>query len=241
MFPLPSIPKIVEKKGNFALFEIEGLYPGYGVTLGNSLRRVLLSSLEGAAITKVKIKGAVHEFSTIPGVAEDVINILLNLKQLRFKIFSIEPQIATLSIKGEKEVTGADLKIPAQAELINKTAFICATTSKSSDLQMELLIERGMGYEPVEMRKKERVEVGDIPIDAIYTPIKKVGFHVENMRVGDRTDYDRLKIELETDGTILPEEAISTASELLIKHFDLIKKAFLKEEPVRSKKQEVNK
>jgi len=226
MFPLPSPPKIIEKKDNWAVFEIEGLYPGYGITIGNALRRVLLSSLEGAAVTRVKIKGAQHEFSTLPGVMEDVINILLNLKQLRFMLFSDEPQTATLSVKGEKEVLGSDFKLPSQVELVNKTAPVCTLTSKSAQLEMEILIEKGMGYEPIERKKKEKLEVGEIPLDAIYTPIRKVSFHVENMRVGERTDYDRSKVEMETDGTITPEQALLRASEILTSHLDLITKTF---------------
>jgi DNA-directed RNA polymerase subunit alpha len=229
MISLPSSPKIIEKKGNWALFETEGLYPGYGVTIGNSLRRVLLSSLEGAAITQVKIKGVSHEFSTIQGVMEDVINILLNLKQLRFKMFSDEPQTATLSIKGERKVKGSDFKFPSQIELVNKDAPVATLTSKSAELETEILIEKGIGYEPVEIRKKEKLEIGELPLDAIYTPVRKVSFRVENMRVGERTDYDRLKLEIETDGTISPEQALSRASKILIDHFDLITKSFLKE------------
>lgn len=230
MVSLPSTPKIVEKKGDRAVFEMEALYPGYGITLGNALRRVLLSSLEGAAITKVKIKGVQHEFSTIPGVTEDVINVLLNLKQLRFKVFGSEPQTATLSVKGEKKVKGSDFKLPTQAELINGDALICTLTSKSAGVSMEVTIEKGMGYEPVETRKKEKLEVGELPLDAIYTPVRKVSFSVENMRVGERTDYDRLNLEIETDGTMTPEQALAKSSEILVSHFDLIQKTFFKKE-----------
>jgi len=236
MIPLPSLPKIIEEKENRALFEIKGLYPGYGITIGNSLRRVLLSSLEGVAITQVKIKGVSHEFSTIPNVAEDVVNILLNLKQLRFKMFSDEPQTITLLVKGEKEVKGLDLKIPTQAELMNKDMKICTLTSKSAEIEMEILVEKGIGYEPIERRKSEKVGVGVIPLDAIYTPVRKVSFHVENMRVGDRTDYDKLDIEVETDGSITPQQAISMASEVLISHFSLIPRSF--ESPILEEKSE---
>jgi DNA-directed RNA polymerase subunit alpha len=231
MILLPSQPKITEKEGNSASFEIEGLYPGYGVTVGNSIRRVLLSSLEGAAVTSVKIKGVQHEFSTIPGVKEDVINILLNLKQLRFKVWSEEPQNIILSVKGEKQVKGSDFKLPAQVELMNKDAKICTLTSKSSQLEMEILVGKGMGYEPVERRKKEKLAIGEIPLDAIYSPVRKVSFSVENMRVGERTDFDRLKMDIETDGTLSPETAMAKAAEILINHFDLIKNAFPEEKP----------
>jgi DNA-directed RNA polymerase subunit alpha len=223
MIPLPSKPKIIKKENNQALFEIEGFYPGYGMTIGNSLRRVLLSSLEGAAITHVKIKGVNHEFSTIPGVLEDVVNVILNLKQLRFKLFTSEPQIATLSIKGEKKVKASDFKVPTQIEIISKDLPVCTLTSKSAKVDMEITIEKGAGYEPVERRKKDKTEIGEIPLDAIYTPVRKVAIKVDNMIVGDRTDYDRLRIDIETDGSISPEEAIDQASKILIKNLETIK------------------
>lgn len=238
MIPLPSQPKIIEKKENKAIFEIEGLYPGYGVTIGNSLRRVLLSSLEGAAVTQAKIKGVPHEFSTIPGVMEDTISILLNLKQLRFKIFTDEPQKATLKIKGEKEVKGRDFKLPAQVELINKDAPIATLTSKNAELEMEIQIEKGIGYLPVERRKKEKLEIGQIAIDAIFTPVRRVAFQIENMRVGERTDFGRLILEVETDGTITPEEAFYRASEILKLHFFSFAEKFQPKE-IETKKEKV--
>jgi DNA-directed RNA polymerase subunit alpha len=222
MIPLPKAAKVVEKKGNKAIFEIEALYPGYGVTIGNSLRRVLLSSLAGGAVTQMKIKGVSHEFSTIPGVLEDVITIMMNLKQLRFRIFSDEPQMATLKIKGEKEVKGKDFKISPQLELTNPDCHIATLTSKSAKLEMEIWVEKGIGYLPREMRRKRKMEIGVIPLDAIFTPVKRVAFRVENMRVGERTDFDRLFLEIETDGTISPKEAFSQASEILEKHFELL-------------------
>ncbi|MBU4298908.1 DNA-directed RNA polymerase subunit alpha [Patescibacteria group bacterium] len=226
MIPLPNPPKIVKDKNNFAQFEIEGLYPGYGVTIGNSLRRVLFSSLEGAAVTQVKIKGVQHEFSTIPGVLEDVIDIILNLKKLRFKLFSEEPQKAILKVKGKKEVKGSDLELPAQVELVNKDAPICALTDKKSEVEMEIQITRGIGYEPIERRKKEKLGIGVIPLDAIFTPIRNVKFRVENMRVGKRTDFDHLFLDIETDGTLTPKEAFARASEILLKHFSLFGESF---------------
>lgn len=222
MIPLPQKPKIIETKKNSVIFEIEGLYPGYGVTIGNSLRRVLLSSLEGAAITKVKIKGVQQEFSTLSGVLEDVLQICQNLKLLRFKVYTEEPQQAFLKIKGEKEVKASDFELPSQVELINKDSHLATITSKSTSLEMEIQIEKGVGYVPVEQREKEKLGVGEICLDAIFTPIKTVAFHVENMRVGDRTDFNRLKIEIETDGTIAPQEALSRAAEILVEHFSLI-------------------
>ena len=200
MITLPSQPKIIEKKDNSAVFEIESLWPGYGVTVGNALRRVLLSSLSGSAITQVKIKGVQHEFSTIPGVMEDVINILLNLKQLRFKMYSDEPQKVTLSVKGEKTVKGADFKLPSQVELANPDAPIATITDKKAEFEMEILIEKGMGYEPAEARKKEKLEIGSVAIDAIFTPVKKVSYRIENMRVGEGTNNDGFFFDLEHDG-----------------------------------------
>jgi DNA-directed RNA polymerase subunit alpha len=241
MIPLPSKPKIIEKGENEALIEIEGLYPGYGMTIGNSLRRVLLSSLEGAAITRVKIKGANHEFSTIPNVSEDVINIILNLKQLRFKLFDPEPQKATLFVKGEKKVKASDFKLPTQVELVSKDLPVCTLTSKSAEIEMEITIEKGTGYEPLETRKKEKSEIGEISLDAAYTPVRKVSFKVENMRVGDRTDYDRLKIEMETDGTISPKEAIDKASEILIKNLESIKTEPESKEEKKENKEDLTK
>jgi len=221
MIPLPNPPKIIEKKGNRAVFEIEGLYPGYGVTIGNSLRRVLISSLEGAAVTWLKIKGIHHEFSTISGVLEDVVSIILNLKKLRFKLFTEEPQKAILKVKGQKEVKASDFELPPQVELVNKTARVLTITDKKKELEMEIQIEKGVGYESVERRKKEKLEIGVIPLDAIFTPIRNVNFRIENMRVGKRTDFDRLFLDIETDGTCTPEEAFTKASEILVKHFSL--------------------
>lgn len=236
MIPLPLQPKIIEKKENIAVFEIEALYPGYGVTIGNALRRVLLSSLQGAAITQVKIKGVHHEFSTISGVLEDVIIISLNLKQLRFKIYSEESQKATLKIKGEKEIKASDFELPAQLELVNKNAHIATLTDKKSELEMEILVEKGLGYEPAERRKKDKLGVGVIALDAIFTPVRKVTFKVENMRVGERTDFDRLFLEIETDGTITPEEAFSQTSEILLSHFSIFAESFKKPEKAPKEK-----
>lgn len=227
MILLPKRPKIIEKKGNWARIEIEALYPGYGVTVGNSFRRVLLSSLAGAAVTQMKIKGIQHEFSTISGVLEDVILIMINLKQMRFKMYTDEPQKATLKVKGEKEVKGLDFKFPSQVELVNKSCHIATLTDKKAELEIEIQIERGIGYEPVERRKKKgKLEIGVIPVDAIFTPVKRVSFKVENMRVGERTDFDRLNLEIETDGIITPEEAFFQACEILVKHFSLFSESF---------------
>ncbi len=236
---LPKEPKVSEEKDNKAVFEIEALYPGYGITIGNSLRRVLLSSLRGAAVTEVKIKGAQHEFSTLPGVLEDVLTVLMNIKQMRFKLHDPEAQTATLKVKGEKEVKGSDFDLPSQAELVNKDCHIATLTDKKASLEMELKIEQGLGYQAVEQRKeKEKTETGVLPVDALFTPVKKVSFNVENMRVGERTDFDRLKLEVETDGIITPREAFQRACQVLVNHFSLLGKPFGKAEKETKKKEE---
>ncbi len=222
MIPLSQPAKVTERKGNIAMFEIEALYPGYGVTVGNSLRRVLLSSLEGAAVTKVKIKGATHEFTTIPGMHEDMIMLLLNIKQLRFKLHGEEPQSATLKTKGEKAVTGALFDLPSQLELANKDLVIAHLTAKNAELEMEIRVEKGIGYVQAEMLKKEKEEIGTITLDAIFTPVKKVSFQVEKMRVGERTDFDKVRLSVETDGTITPEQAFSQAADILVRQFSVV-------------------
>lgn len=240
MIPLPKKPKVAKKpKKNLVIFEIEALYPGYGVTIGNSLRRVLLSSLEGAAATKLKIKDVQHEFSTIPGVKEDVVTIMLNVKQLRFKSFTSEPQKVTLKAKGEKKVRGSDLELPSQLELVNEDAPIATLTNSKSKLEMEIQVEKGIGYVPRERREKEKLEIGEILLDAIFTPVERVSYEIENMRVGERTDFDRLTLEIETDGTITPEEALIQASQILDKHFSLFKVSM--KEKVSAKKRKKKK
>jgi len=227
MVPLPLAPKVIERKGNAAFIEIEALYPGYGITVGNALRRAMLSSLEGAAVTQIKIKNVPHEFTTIPGVAEDVITLMINVRQLRFKMTGDEPQTCTLKIKGEKRVTGKDLEIPSQLELVNPEAPIATLTAKSAKLEMELKIEKGTGFTSKDTHSsKAKLEIGVIPVDAMFTPIKRVGFKTQNMRVGDRTDFDRLTFEIETDGTITPEAAFSRASAILVSHFEMLKNTF---------------
>jgi len=225
MIPLPFKPKIIKKDKNTMIVEIEGLYPGYGTTIGNALRRVILSSLEGAAVTQMKIKGVSHEFSTIPGVIEDVLTIMLNLKELRFKMFTDEPQKATLKIKGEQEVKGEDFELPTQVEIVNKKAHIATLTEKSSQLELEIQIEKGIGYVAREKLSKEKAPAGTIFLDAIFTPIRKVSMTTENMRVGERTDFDKLILGIETDGTVSPEEAFITASKILIEQHQFLRES----------------
>ncbi len=212
---LPSKPRVVSEAEFEGVYEIDGLYPGYGHTLGNSLRRIILSSLPGAAVTSVKIEGVEHEFSTIPGIREDVVTILLNLKKLRFEILTSEAQTISLSIKGPKKVSGADLTVPGQVRLLNPNSYICEITDKT-ELNAEFHIERGLGYVSREAHKKDRVEIGEIAVDAIFSPIRRVNYEVENMRVGDRTDFNRLRISIETDGTLTPKAALEHAIEIMI-------------------------
>ncbi|MFC1595019.1 DNA-directed RNA polymerase subunit alpha [Patescibacteria group bacterium] len=212
---LPTVPKIVEEEKNKAVIEIEGLHPGYGVTIGNALRRVLLASLPGAAVTSVKIENVNHEFSTLPGVLEDALTILLNIKQLRFKIFSDEPRVLTLSVNGEKIATSADLKIPSDVEVVNPEQSIATLTDKSSSLQIELTVEKGVGYVKRETINREKLEVGVMTLDAIFTPVRKASYEIENMRVGTATNYNRLRFLIETDGSITPKEAFLKALSIL--------------------------
>jgi len=213
---IPSKPRIVSEEGFGGVYEIDGLYPGYGYTLGNSLRRIILSSLPGAAITSVKIDGVNHEFSTLSGVKEDVITILLHLKQIRLKMLSEEPQSITLEAKGPKEVTAGDLKVPGQVEVLNPELVIAHLSDKNASLSMEMVVEKNLGYISKENHHKEKVDIGTIALDAIFTPIRRVNYEVENMRVGDRTDFNRLRVFIETDGTLTPKEALEKSIEIMI-------------------------
>jgi len=236
---LPKKPRLVRKENFNAVIEVENLYPGYGMTLGNALRRVLLSSLEGAAVTLVKIKGVSHEFSTVPSVMEDVVQILLNVKKLRFKMHSDELQKAYIKVTGQKEVTGKDIEAPSQVEVINTGAHIATLTDKKATFEMEIHIEKGFGYVPVEGRAKEKLEIGAVALDAIFTPIRKINYEVENMRVGERTDFDRLRMIIETDGTIDPEEAFLKASEVLVGQFQELASLGEEHHPVVEAEKEV--
>jgi DNA-directed RNA polymerase subunit alpha len=219
---LPSKPKIVLEKDFLGVYEIDGLYPGYGHTLGNSLRRIILSSLPGAAITHIKIAGVSHEFSTIAGVKEDVITLILNLKRLRIKMLTSEPQTLSIKVKGVKDVTGADVIIPGQVEILNSDLHIASVTDKATDLDIELTVAQGLGYVSKDVLQKERVDIGTIALDATFTPIRRVNYEVENMRVGDRTDFNRLKITVETDGTITPHEALERSISIMINQLKAI-------------------
>lgn len=212
---LPSKPKVVMEEGFKGVYEIDGLYPGYGHTLGNSLRRIILSSLPGAAIVQLKVKGVGHEFSTIEGIKEDVISIILSLKKIRLSLEGDEPQTLKIKVKGPKTVTAEDIEAPSQVEIMNPKQELFTITDKK-DVEMELLVQRGLGYVPKEIIQKERVDVGTISMDGIFTPIRRVNYESENMRVGDRTDFNRLRISIETDGTITPREALEESIRIMI-------------------------
>ncbi len=213
---LPSKPRVVEESTNYGHYEIDGLYPGYGHTLGNSLRRIVLSSLPGAAITSVKIAGVHHEFSTIEGVKEDVINIILNLKKIRFSIAGDEAQTVTLKVKGIKDVTAADITLPGQVTISNTDAPILSITGKDTEIEIEMNIEKGIGFVAKEVLEKDRVDIGAIALDAAFSPIVLANYDVEQMRVGDRTDFNKLRFYIKTDGTISPKEALEKSIEIMI-------------------------
>ena len=204
----------------YAKFVCEPLERGYGITLGNSLRRILLSSLPGAAITSMKVDGVQHEFTTIPGVVEDVVEIILNLKQVRLKIFDNEEKSLRIDVEKEGEITAGDIVGDANVEILNPDLHI-ATLAQGGKLHMELTANRGRGYNPSVKNKKQNQPIGIIAIDSIYTPVKKVNFYVENTRVGQITDYDKLTIELWTDGSMTPDDALSLAAKVMNEHLAL--------------------
>jgi DNA-directed RNA polymerase subunit alpha len=212
---LPSKPRVVSEEGLQGVYEIDSLYPGYGHTLGNSLRRIILSSLPGASITSVKIEDVQHEFATVDGIRETVMEVLLNLKRVHFALHGDEAQTVRLSVKGPKEVTAADFSLPSQVTIANPEQHLMSVTGKAS-FELEATIERGLGYVPREVLTKEKVDIGTIALDATFTPIRRVNYEVENMRVGDRTDFNRLRILIETNGTIAPREALESSIEIMI-------------------------
>lgn len=219
---LPSRPRIVSEDGNKGVYEIDGFYPGYGFTIGNSLRRIILSSLPGAAITSVKINGIEHEFSSIKGIKEDVVMLMLNIKKIRIKILSDEPQIMTIKAKGVKTITAGDIDAPGQVEIINPELVIATLTDKDSELNIEMTVEGGLGFVSRESLGKNKVDIGTIMLDANFTPIRRVSYEVENMRVGDRTDFNRLRILIETDGSITPKGALEKSISIMIEQLRAI-------------------
>jgi DNA-directed RNA polymerase subunit alpha len=222
--------KTASEDAKNGVFEIEGLYAGYGLTIGNALRRALLSSLPGAAVTEIKVKNVPHEFSTLPGLKEDIVELMLNFKKLRFISHVDEPQVLTLKLKGERTVTGDDIELNSNVALINPGEVLGHLTAKDAELDIEVKVERGLGYVPAEMRKSEgRLPIGVIAIDATFTPVTRVNYTIEDMRVGDRTDYNRLRIEITTDGTVSPSSALHKAANVLKDHFEKVGMVDVKE------------
>lgn len=217
----PKIEVIeVSDDNRYGKFVVEPLERGYGTTLGNSLRRIMLSSLPGIAVTSVKIDGVLHEFSTIPGVKEDVVEIILNLKNLAVKLYSDEPKLVRIEAKGEGEVVAGDIIVDADVEILNPELHI-AELSSGAELNMEIVLERGRGYVSSEKNKSKDQPIGTIPVDSSFTTVKKVNYTVEDTRVGQVTDFDKLTLELWTDGTISPEEAVSLSAKILNEHLSL--------------------
>lgn len=245
MLQLPEEIKVVTKEGNRATFEISPLLPGYGATIANPLRRVLLSSLAGASVTSIKIKGVEHEFSTVAGVLEDIIQIILNVKKLRFKLHGEGPVKVILEASGEKKLTGKDIKLTSDVELINEEQHIATLTEKKSSFNMELEIGKGVGYVPVEQGKKEKLPIGVIAIDAMFSPVRSVNFSIENIRVGEKINYNKVVMEIETDGSIQPEQALKNATEILIDHFKIIANILVPEikeiKPAKKKEAKIKK
>jgi DNA-directed RNA polymerase subunit alpha len=219
---LPSKPRIVKETETAGTYEIDSLYPGYGHTLGNSLRRIILSSLPGAAVTHLKIAGVEHEFSALDGVKQDTIGLILNIKRIRFGLTTEEAQTVTLKKKGVGVVTAGDIKCPGQVSVANTDLVIAEITDKSTELDIEMTVQHGIGYVPKEELQKDRVDVGAIAIDASFSPIKRVNYEVENMRVGDRTDFNRLRISIETDGVVAPREALERSISIMISQLKAI-------------------
>lgn len=219
---LPSKPTVVEENEESGTYEIDGLYPGYGHTLGNSLRRIMLSSLPGAAITQVKIDGVSHEFTAMDGVKEDVITILLNLKKLRIKMATDEPQTMQLTVSGEKKVTAGDIETPGQVEILNPDLSIATVTDKNKELDMEMTVQKGLGYVSKDALKEGKADIGVIPLDAAFSPIRRVNYEVENMRVGERTDFNRLRLFIETNGTITPREVLEQSIKIMIEQLKAV-------------------
>jgi len=219
---IPSLPRTVSEDTVHGQYEIDGLYPGYGHTLGNSIRRIILSSLPGSAITSVKIAGANNEFTTIDGVKEDVITILLNLKNVRIVMHTDDPQVVTLKVKKEGEVTAGDIDVTGELEIANPDHVIATITGKNTEIDMELTVERGIGYMPKEALREDKADIGVINMDAVFSPIHRVNYEVENMRVGDRTDYNRLRLFIETDGTISPRESLNRSLAIMTQQLEAL-------------------
>lgn len=235
IIPTTSL-NIIKKTPTLLFFELKPLYPGYGITIGNALRRVLLSSIKGAAITQIKAKGVPHEFSVIPGVKEDLLEIILNLKQVRLKIYGEEPQEIKLDVGGIKKVRAGDIKTPSQVEIVNKDLYLASLTSNKAKLLIEMKAEKGFGYVPAKQLKEKKTRIGAILLDAIFTPVKRVVFKVENIMYEKIANYNNLKMEIETDGSIDPEEVLQEAANILVQQFEKLIPKKIEEKEVKKKK-----
>ena len=224
--------EVRERRDNYAKFVIEPLERGFGITLGNALRRILLSSIPGAAVTYMKVDGVLHEFSTIPGIVEDTISLMLNLKGLPVKLNTEEPKVLTLNVSGEKEVTAADIAPDADVEILDPGYHIATLSSKTAKLAMEIGVEKGRGYVTSDRQRNVEHMIGLIPLDSIFSPIRKVNFIVDDTRVGQNVDFDRLTIEIETNGSVTPDEALSTAAIIMQEQLDLFVNFTNEEKPL---------
>ncbi|MDQ6929793.1 MAG: DNA-directed RNA polymerase subunit alpha [Candidatus Eremiobacteraeota bacterium] len=230
--PQGATIEIRERRDNYAKFVVEPLERGYGITLGNALRRILLSSIPGAAVTYMKIDGVLHEFSTIPGVVEDTTNLMLNLKGLPVKMNTEEPKVLTLNATGPKEVTAADITPDADVEILDPSYHIATLTAKSARLSMEIGVEKHRGYVTSDRQRNVEHMIGLIPLDSIFSPIRKINFTVDDTRVGQNVDFDRLTLEIETNGSITPDEALSIAAQIMQEQLDLFVDFNTEEKPV---------
>jgi DNA-directed RNA polymerase subunit alpha len=230
--PVGATIEVRERRDNHAKFVIEPLERGFGITLGNALRRVLLSSIPGAAVTYMKIDGVLHEFSTIPGMVEDTIALMLNLKGLPVKLNSDEPKVLTLSVSGARDVTAADIVPDADVEILDPEYRLCTLSSKDAKLTMEIGVERGRGYVMADRQRNVEHMIGLIPLDSIFSPIRRVNFTVDDTRVGQSVDYDRLTVEIETNGSITPDDALSTAATIMQEELDLFVSFTNRSEPL---------
>lgn len=217
---MPKVERVAETR-NYGKFVISPLERGYGVTLGNALRRVLLSSLEGACVTSIRINDVLHEFSDIPGLQEDVIQVMLQIKQIRLKLFDVESASMSLSVRGDGVVTAADITTPPEIEIVNPDLYLFTVDDKKTRLEIEMTVERGRGYSPSNERSN-KLPIGELPVDAIYSPVKRVNWDVKSTRVGQSTNFDKLELEIWTDGTMTPEKALANSSLILMEHLRLL-------------------
>lgn len=230
--PQGAAIEVRERRDNYAKFVVEPLERGFGITLGNALRRILLSSIPGAAVTYMKIDDVLHEFSTIPGMVEDTISLMLNLKGLPVRLNTDEPKVLSLNVSGPKEVTAADIAPDSDVEILDPNYHIATLSSKSAKLQMEIGVEKGRGYVTSDRQRNVEHMIGLIPLDSIFSPIRKVNFTVDDTRVGQNVDYDRLTIEIETNGSVTPDDALSTAARIMQEQLDLFVDFTNEEQPV---------